>query len=107
MTLQGRLVFAALWALFVTTPGSNAIDCVSSAIELGFVRTLPTVAAILRRAAPFPTLSGSSDTALIAASPARRSSRARVRACRSGSACAAGSRRAGPSRCARSPAGCS
>ena len=69
MTFQGWLVFAAFWALFVTTPGPNAVNCVSNGMALGFRRSLPGVAAILCQAALFLTLSALGVTALIAASP--------------------------------------
>ena len=69
MTLGGWLVFAAFWALFVTTPGPNAVNCVSNGMTLGFRRSLPAVAAILCQAALFLALSALGVTALIAASP--------------------------------------
>ena len=69
MTFQGWLVFAAFWALFVITPGPNAVNCVSNGMALGFVRALPAVAAILCQASLFLALSAFGVTALIAASP--------------------------------------
>ena len=70
MSVEGWAVFAAFWALFVTTPGPNAVNCVQVAMALGFRRALPCVAAILCQAALFLTLSALGVTALIAASPA-------------------------------------
>ena len=69
MTLQGWLVFAAFWALFVTTPGPNAVNCVSCAMALGFRRAPPAVAAILCQASLFLALSAFGVTAPITASP--------------------------------------
>ena len=69
MSLGGWLVFAAFWALFVTTPGPNAVNCVSNGMILGFRRSLPAVAAILCQASLFLALSALGVTALIAAAP--------------------------------------
>lgn len=69
MSLEGWLVFAAFWAVFVTTPGPNAINIVSTAMALGFRRTLPAVGAILCQASLFLSLSAFGVAALIAASP--------------------------------------
>lgn len=69
MSLEGWLVFAAFWAVFVATPGPNAVNIVSTAMALGFRRTLPAVAAILCQALLFLALSAVGVTALIAASP--------------------------------------
>lgn len=69
MSLEGWLVFAAFWAVFVTTPGPNAVNIVSTAMALGFRRTLPAVVAILCQASLFLALSAVGVTALIAASP--------------------------------------
>ena len=69
MTVQGWLVFTAFWALFVTTPGPNAANCVATAAGLGFRRTLPAIAAIICQASLFLALSAAGVTALIAGSP--------------------------------------
>ena len=69
MSVEGWLVFAAFWAVFVTTPGPNHVNCVQTAMALGFRRALPCVAAILTQATLFLALSAAGVTALIAASP--------------------------------------
>lgn len=69
MSFQGWLVFATFWAVFVTTPGPNAVNCVTNGMTLGFARSLPAVAAILCQAALFLALSAVGVTALLAASP--------------------------------------
>lgn len=69
MSLEAWLVFAAFWAAFVTTPGPNAVNCVQTAMALGFRGALPCVAGILTQASLFLSLSGAGVTALIAASP--------------------------------------
>lgn len=70
MSLEGWIFFAAFWAVFVTTPGPNAVNCITNGMQLGFRRSLWGVAAILTQAAMFLTLSAAGITALIAASPA-------------------------------------
>ncbi|MEO1138309.1 MAG: LysE family transporter [Pseudomonadota bacterium] len=70
MSLEGWIIFAAFWAVFVTTPGPNAVNCITNGMQLGFRRSLWGVAAILTQAAMFLTLSAAGITALIAASPA-------------------------------------
>ncbi len=40
MTLQGWLVFATFWVLFVTTPGPNAVNCITNGMTYGFRRSL-------------------------------------------------------------------
>jgi len=68
MTFEGWSIFALFWVVFVTTPGPNAVNCITNGMALGFVRSLPGVAAILTQAALFLTLSAFGVTALIAAS---------------------------------------
>ena len=70
MSVDAWLIFAAFWVVFVTTPGPNAVNCVQTAMVVGFRRALVCVAAILTQAALFLTLSAAGVTALIAASPA-------------------------------------
>ena len=70
MTLEAWIIFALFWVVFVTTPGPNAVNCVTNGMSLGFRRSLPGVAAILTQATLFLTLSAAGITALIAASPA-------------------------------------
>jgi len=69
MSWEGWLVFASFWAVFVTTPGPNAVNCITTAMHVGFRRSLICVAAILTQAILFLTLSAVGITALIAASP--------------------------------------
>lgn len=56
------------WVVFVTTPGPNAVNCISNGMTRGFVRSLPAVAAILTQASLFLALSAFGVTALLAAS---------------------------------------
>ncbi len=69
MSWDAWIIFALFWAVFVTTPGPNAVNCISNGMTLGFRRALPGVAAILTQAALFLALSALGITALIAASP--------------------------------------
>jgi homoserine/homoserine lactone efflux protein len=70
MNLHGWLVFAAFWAVFVTTPGPNAVNCITNGMTYGFRRALWGVLGILTQATLFLFLSALGVTALIAASPA-------------------------------------
>ncbi|MGB3407390.1 MAG: LysE family translocator [Jannaschia sp.] len=69
MTFADWLVFASFWALFVTTPGPNAVNCISTAWGSGFVRSLWCVAGILCQAIMFLTLAASGVTALLLSAP--------------------------------------
>lgn len=69
MSFEAWIVFALFWALFVTTPGPNAVNCVSNGMTFGFRRSLWGVAAILTQASLFLTLSAAGVTALLTASP--------------------------------------
>lgn len=69
MSFEAWTVFVLFWLVFVTTPGPNAVNCIQTAMQLGFWRALPAVAAILTQAALFLALSALGITALIAASP--------------------------------------
>lgn len=51
MSPQGWIVFAAFWAVFVASPGPNAVNTVSTAMALGIRRTRPAVGAGLGRMA--------------------------------------------------------
>ena len=68
MSFEAWTIFALFWAVFVTTPGPNAVNCISNGMQLGFVRSLWGVAAILTQASAFLVLSALGVTALIAAS---------------------------------------
>jgi homoserine/homoserine lactone efflux protein len=70
MDLQAWLTFAGFWAVFVTSPGPNAVNCIQNGMSFGFGRALWGVAAILTQAALFLTLSALGITALIVTSPA-------------------------------------
>ena len=69
MTWEAWIMFATFWAVFVTTPGPNAVNCITNGMSIGFRRSLPGVAAILCQAALFLALSAVGVTALILASP--------------------------------------
>ena len=70
MSFDGWIIFASFWALFVTTPGPNAVNCISVAMVYGLRMSLICVAAILTQASLFLAVSAFGITALIAASPA-------------------------------------
>ena len=38
MSLEGWLIFAAFWVVFVTSPGPNAVNCIQNGMNLGFRR---------------------------------------------------------------------
>jgi homoserine/homoserine lactone efflux protein len=69
MSLHAWTVFALFWVVFVTTPGPNAVNCISNGMQYGFRRALWGVLGILTQASLFLTLSAFGVTALIAASP--------------------------------------
>lgn len=69
MSFEAWLVFALFWAVFVTTPGPNAVNCIQNGMALGFSRALWGVLGILTQAVLFLGLSAAGVTALIAASP--------------------------------------
>ena len=68
MSFEAWTVFAVFWAVFVTTPGPNAVNCITNGMRLGFTRSLWGVAAILTQASAFLILSALGVTALIATS---------------------------------------
>lgn len=69
MGVEAWIVFALFWAVFVTTPGPNAVNCITNGMTLGFRRALIGVLAILTQATLLLLLSAAGVTALIAASP--------------------------------------
>lgn len=69
MSIEGWIIFALFWAVFVTTPGPNAVNCINNGMTLGFRKSLPGILAILTQACGFLALSALGVTALIAASP--------------------------------------
>lgn len=68
MTFEAWTIFALFWVVFVTTPGPNAVNCISNGMTRGFWRSLPAVAAILTQSSLFLALSALGVTALLAAS---------------------------------------
>jgi homoserine/homoserine lactone efflux protein len=56
MTIEDWIIFTGFWALFVAMPGPNALNCIASASEFGFKKSLVCVAAILSQAALFLTI---------------------------------------------------
>lgn len=69
MSFEGWVIFTLFWAVFVTTPGPNAVNCITNGLTLGFRRAMIGVLAILTQASLFLLLSALGVTALIAASP--------------------------------------
>ncbi len=69
MSWEGWTIFALFWAVFVITPGPNAVNCITNGMTIGFRRGLIAVLAILTQATLFLTLSALGVTALIVASP--------------------------------------
>lgn len=69
MSFEGWIIFALFWVVFVTTPGPNAVNCITNGMTIGFRRSLVGVLAILTQASLFLLLSALGITALIAASP--------------------------------------
>lgn len=69
MSFEGWIIFALFWVVFVTTPGPNAVNCITNGMALGFRRSVSGILAILTQATAFLLLSAAGITALIAASP--------------------------------------
>ncbi|WP_371157698.1 LysE family translocator [Jannaschia sp. 2305UL9-9] len=69
MSVADWLIFASFWALFVTSPGPNAVNCILTAWSVGFRPALWCVVGILCQAALFLVLSASGVSALLLASP--------------------------------------
>lgn len=68
MSFEGWVIFAIFWVVFVTTPGPNAVNCITNGMTLGFRKSLIGVLAILTQASLFLVLSAFGVTALIATS---------------------------------------
>lgn len=68
MDLEAWVIFAVFWVVFVTTPGPNAVNCITNGMTLGFRPALVGVLAILTQATLFLMLSAFGVTALIATS---------------------------------------
>jgi threonine/homoserine/homoserine lactone efflux protein len=69
LSLEGWIIFATFWAVFVTTPGPNAVNCIQNGMTHGFRKSLWGVLAILTQSVLFLGLSALGVTAMIAASP--------------------------------------
>ncbi len=69
MSLQGWIIFASFWAVFVVTPGPNAVNCMCNGMSFGLRRGLWGVLAILTQATAFLLLSAYGISALLVASP--------------------------------------
>ncbi|CUH86746.1 Homoserine/homoserine lactone efflux protein [Phaeobacter sp. CECT 5382] len=69
MSFEAWTIFALFWVVFVTTPGPNAVNCISNGMSLSFPKAMLGVLAILTQASLFLLLSALGVTALIAASP--------------------------------------
>ena len=69
MSFEAWTIFALFWVVFVTTPGPNAVNCISNGMSLRFPKAMLGVLAILTQASAFLILSAIGVTALIAASP--------------------------------------
>ncbi len=69
MSFEGWIIFALFWVVFVTTPGPNAVNCITNGMNLGFRRAMVGVLAILTQATLFLLLSAVGVTALLVTSP--------------------------------------
>lgn len=69
MTFEAWSIFALFWVVFVTTPGPNAVNCISNGMALGFRPALWGVLGILIQATLFLLLSAMGVSALILAAP--------------------------------------
>lgn len=69
MTFDAWIIFTLFWLVFVTTPGPNAVNCITNGMTIGFRRAMVGVLAILTQALLFLLLSAVGITALITASP--------------------------------------
>lgn len=69
MTFHGWIIFASFWAVFVVTPGPNAVNCVLTGVSDGIPRAFWTVAGILTQASLFLALSAFGVSTLLVSSP--------------------------------------
>jgi homoserine/homoserine lactone efflux protein len=69
MSIEAWIIFALFWVVFVTTPGPNAVNCITNGMTLGLRRAMVGVLAILTQSSLFLMLSALGVTALLAASP--------------------------------------
>ena len=68
MTIEAWFIFVSFCVLFVTTPGPNAVNCVSVTMAYGFPTSLICVLGIVMQATLFLIFSAFGITALISAS---------------------------------------
>ena len=68
MTIEAWFIFASFWALFVTTPGPYAVNCVSVSMAYSFRTSLRCVLGILPQATLLFILYAFGITALMSAS---------------------------------------
>ena len=69
MSFETWLAFTLFWAIFVTTPGPNAVNCISVGMAVGLPRAFWTVAAILTQASLFLAAAAFGVSAFILAAP--------------------------------------
>lgn len=69
MSFEAWTLFAFFWVVFVTTPGPNAVNCISNGMSLSLPKAMLGVLAILTQATLFLLLSALGVTALIATAP--------------------------------------
>ncbi|MCX7557992.1 LysE family translocator [Sulfitobacter sp. F26204] len=70
MSFEAWIIFALFWVVFVTTPGPNAVNCITNGMTIGLRRSMIGVLAILTQAMLFLLLSAFGITTLIATSEA-------------------------------------
>ena len=63
MSFEAWTIFALFWVVFVTTPGPNAVNCISNGMSLPFSKAMLGVLAILTQASVFLILSAVGITA--------------------------------------------
>lgn len=69
MSFTAWVTFSAFWIVFVTSPGPNALNCITNGMTYGFKRSLWGVAAILVQATLFLTLAAAGLSAAYAIDP--------------------------------------
>ncbi len=70
MVFQEWILFVVFWAVFVTSPGPNGLNCIQNGMTLGFRPSLWGVLAILTQSVLFQLLTALGIFALIAVHPA-------------------------------------
>ncbi|WP_166418083.1 LysE family translocator [Cochlodiniinecator piscidefendens] len=69
MDFESWTIFALFWIVFVTTPGPNAVNCISNGMTYGFRHASWGIFAVMCQATLFLILSALGVTALLLASP--------------------------------------